>query len=328
MHSYKFLNINQAIPVLLQEIIAKGKNHQSRLGQTKELLHTNIEIINPLERVYFLNDLETNIFAQIAGSWWILSGNNDIDFLGKYLPNALKRSDDSITWRSAFGPRIRNWHGIDQLSEVIKLLNNRPESRRASMVLFDPIYDFQESKDVSTCVAVHFTTRLGSLDMTVDMRSMSILGSSSLTGNNSFEWSILHEIVAFCTQNNVGSLIFNINSFHLYQEDSRQAELILKNNQISNLAEYYIKYDYSTKIEKLDEKLRLFYQMESRIWNDEEVDFTILNDDLLISSLMMLNIYYCQKSGDTRLYQSLMEAMSNSDFKQAVYNFMNIVPTR
>lgn len=327
MHSYKFLNINQAIPVLLEEIVTKGQNHQSRLGQTKELLHTNIEIIKPLERVYFLNNLDSNIFAQIAGSWWVLSGNNDLDFLGKYLPNAQKRSDDSITWRSAFGPRIRNWHGVDQLLEVVKLLNKRPESRRASMVLFDPIYDFQESKDVSTCVAVHFTTRLGSLDMTVDMRSMSILGSSSLTGNNSFEWSILHEIVAFCTQNKVGSLIFNINSFHLYQEDSKQAKLILQNNKARSLVEYYPKYDYSTKIEKLDEKLRLFYQMENRIWSGEEVDFTLLGDDLLISSLMMLNIFYCQKSGNRKPCQSLIEAMSNLDFKQAAYNFIQTANT-
>jgi len=55
-----------------------------------------------------------------------------------YVPGTFaKESDDGQTVRSGYGERLMSFRGIDQLSNVIRLLRERGTTRRAVIQLFD-----------------------------------------------------------------------------------------------------------------------------------------------------------------------------------------------
>jgi len=99
------------------------------------------------------------------------------------------------TWRGAYGPRLRNWFGVDQVAAVFQLLRADHASRRAVINLFDPSRDFAQSKDVPCNNWLHFLIRDGHLVLNVVTRSNDIMWGFS--GINTFEWSVLHEMMAF-----------------------------------------------------------------------------------------------------------------------------------
>jgi thymidylate synthase len=104
---FSFRDASEAFTFTLEKLIKEGRPVPSRLGDTRELIAHLVTIEKPQERVYFLPFRDDNIFTKIAGSWWIMSGTNDLEFLELYLPTAQERSDDNLTWRAAFGPRLR-----------------------------------------------------------------------------------------------------------------------------------------------------------------------------------------------------------------------------
>lgn len=135
-------------------LIMEQDNVPSRAGLTKELCGVNIEITNPLERCFILPHRNDNIFAKIAETIWVLAGRNDIGWLSFYLPRAKDFSDDGKTWRAGYGPRLRNFTGVidlsssDQLMNIAKLLKDDPTTRRAVISLWDPGVDCCDSKDI------------------------------------------------------------------------------------------------------------------------------------------------------------------------------------
>jgi thymidylate synthase len=289
----KVRNNTHAVIDGLQTLLSEGMTTQSRLGTTKEILNYNITITRPLERLVQLPQIDTNIAAQIIDGWWILSGSNDIEILDTYLPEAHKRSDDDVTWRGGFGPRLRNWHGIDQLKEIIKLIHKRPESRRASLAVFDPIYDFHESKDVSTTNTIHFIVRNQKLHMSVDMRSADILGHEvpgGLFANNLYEWSLLLEAMAHWTGYSVGTLHLYIRSLHLYENDYDLARSIT--HDFSGTSVYEEKpikhFSFQTPYYELDTKLDMFFASEKLLATYTHDELPSIGDNLLDATLLYL----------------------------------------
>jgi thymidylate synthase len=277
----------------LSQLLESGQIVPSRFGTTREILNYHCTIERPLERIIQLPHFDTKIAAQIINGWWILSGSNDIGIIEKYLPQASRRSDDDVTWRGGFGPRLRNWHGVDQIKSVISIITSRPESRRACMSLFDPIYDFQESKDVSTTNSFFFIVRDNRLHMTVSMRSADILGSSvpgGLATNNLYEWSLLLEAMAFWTGYQVGRLHIHIHSLHLYQKDVLSAQTILDgwSGETMYQAKPYQKASFGTPFADFDTTIAEFFTIESRLRAIEISDIPSSNDPLIDTCLQFL----------------------------------------
>lgn len=131
-----YRNISFAAAGSFRDILNSGVSVSPRGGETKEILNRVTVLERPLERFLFLPDRMNDFVAQIAESIWVLAGKDDIVWLKEYLPRAPKYSDDGKTWRAAYGPRLRRWHGmVDQIDEVRKLLIEDPSSRRAVMGL-------------------------------------------------------------------------------------------------------------------------------------------------------------------------------------------------
>jgi thymidylate synthase len=235
-HSFEHTSVSEALPSILTMLLADGQEVGSRQGErTMEILMPRIALWKPWQREVLVPGRKASIAAQIAETMWVLAGRNDIEWLSHYLPRAGDFSDDGTTWTGGYGPRIRRWRsqpldnetfmGVDQLARVVDLLNRERGTRRAVMSIYDPSIDSVGGKDVPCNDFITFISRLGKLHMSVTTRSNDVIWGWS--GINQFEWSVLQEIVAKLTGNQIGTLTFNITSLHVYEKHWDKARKIM-----------------------------------------------------------------------------------------------------
>src|SRR5690348_1933711 len=143
-----YRNASEATFAGLAKLFAEGKVLTVRGHEIREIRNNILVLSHPLERCLFLPHRRNNVFTAIAETMWVLAGRNDIGWLKAYLPSVGKYSDDGSTWRAGYGPRLRNWRGVDQLKKVVELLLAEQATRRAAMSLYDPGCDFIDSKDI------------------------------------------------------------------------------------------------------------------------------------------------------------------------------------
>lgn len=236
MIGYNATNVNDALPVLLGDLLKLGDEVGSRLGErTMELTQIGITLTKPWQRELVLPERKASIAAQIAETMWVLAGRTDIGWLSHYLSRASDFSDDGQVWRAGYGARLRNFGGdhggpadkvigqvgVDQIAYIVDLLQRSPGSRQAVATIWDPTVDTEPGKDIACNNWLHFLARRGKLDLLVAIRSNDAMWGWS--GINAFEWSALQEIVAGMIGHEVGTLNFAVGSFHLYDRHWEKA---------------------------------------------------------------------------------------------------------
>jgi len=240
--NYEVPTVSQALPLILSDLLEYGHEVGSRNGRVKELLNTQIVLTDPTRREVLSLNRKANVFAQIAETLWVISGRNDIKWLGAYLPRAADYSDDEEVWRAGYGPRIRKWGGwphqdkggavgLDQLRYVVDTLRADPLSRQAVISIWDPTVDTTPGKDKACNTFLQFQSRGGALHLTATVRSNDAMWGWS--GINAFEWSTLQEMVASLLGIRVGELVFNIGSLHIYEQHWDKARRIEYENPSS-----------------------------------------------------------------------------------------------
>lgn len=210
-----YASISAAFLGELREILTSGEIIDVRGSRTRELVPRALEISESRERYLAVAGRNNNVFAQIAESMWVIAGRNDLEYLAPYLPRAPEFSDDGTTWRGGYGPRLRDWNGIDQVEQILRLLLEEPGSRRAVIGIYDPDRDFVESRDVPCNNWLHFMVRDDKVELHAVARSTDIWWGFS--GINIFEWSLLLEMVAYWLGREPGRLVFFTSSMHLYE---------------------------------------------------------------------------------------------------------------
>jgi thymidylate synthase len=221
-----FSNANDALIHMARVLQTKGRVFTGRTGDVTELKNVTFTLTRPLEREVTVPPRRASLAAQIAETLWVLSGRNDVEFISHYLPRAKDFSDDGVTWRAGYGPRLRNWHGVDQLDAVATMLANDPTTRRAVINLFDPAADLlSDSVDVpcNNWLVLQLVDRAGGpeLDLFVSTRSNDLIWGWS--GINQFEWSVLLEAIAWIVGATPGRVHYNIASLHFYP---RHAQMV------------------------------------------------------------------------------------------------------
>lgn len=228
-----YKNVQQAFP-LLCDLVLKGERLDSRVGATRERLHTTFTIQNPDERVSCWEPgiRKDDMFARLAETLWVLGGRSDVQWLERYLPRASQFSDDGQYWRAGYGKRMRHWPGhdnsyeVDQILGVIKELSEHPESRRAVINIWDPATDMDDWKDVPCNNWLHFLQRDGALHMAIGIRSNDLVWGWH--GINTFEWSVLQELIANSLDLVVGKQTYLIGSLHMYDRHFQMAADLVK----------------------------------------------------------------------------------------------------
>jgi thymidylate synthase len=315
-----YRNASAAFKGKLADVMARGDLVTVRGRTTRELRQQTITLDLPLERAIVVPHRRNNIFATIAETMWVMAGRDDVAYLEPYLPRALDYSDDGVTWRGAYGPRLRNWQGIDQVAQVSELLRREPSTRRAVMSLFDPARDFSDSLDIPCTNWLHFTVREGLLDLSVTVRSNDLFWGFS--GINTFEWSVLQEMVAFWTQTIPGRAHYFISSLHVYERHWGRAHDILASEPAVNRNPQSTEVGrFSTPQDDFPEVIASWFKLEEEIRSRTAVyeTLTAFPDPLLRDFLLMLNAFWAFQTGSN--VDDLLDDISDFDLCASALNF-------
>jgi hypothetical protein len=170
----------------------------------------------PWQRFLFDPQRRAHPFFHVAEALWMLSGSNDLAWLAQFNKRVFEFSDDGKTWRGAYGHRWFNYFGVDQIKEVIMLLRHQPDTRRAVLSMWDPVYDLgKPTKDVPCNTTIYFRVRADMLEMTVCCRSNDAIWGCH--GSNAVHFSFLHELVARAAGLHQGRMIQFSNNYHIYE---------------------------------------------------------------------------------------------------------------
>lgn len=211
----------------ISRVIEGGREVTRRTDPTRELVGESFAIMDPLQRCIVVRHRNNNVAASIAEALWTIAGRDDLAFIEPYLPRAAGYSDDGVTWRGAYGPRLRSHFGVDQLDEARRLLLHDSHTRRAAMSLFDPGSDYADvdTKDVPCNNWLHFLRVQDRLDLSVAVRSLDLMWGFS--GVDSFLWSVVHELMAAWAGLEVGRQHWFVGSCHVYENHLLRVEQML-----------------------------------------------------------------------------------------------------
>lgn len=321
-----YKNTTHALTDVLRRLMMLQDSVSPRGQETKELLSQKVAIQNPVERVYVVAGRHNNIFATIAETMWVIAGRNDLEFLSRYLPRAKAFSDDGLVWRAGYGPRLRNWHDTDQLKNVARILTENPDSRRAVVSLFDPAEDYTDSKDIPCNNWLHFLIRDGELHLNVAIRSNDAIWGFS--GINTFEWSVVQEMMAYWTKARVGRMTLFVSSLHIYSRHYARAHSIVDLAQPKSLYDFgFSSAPFAVSIDQIDVMLAKWFEIEDKIRkgkNHVEAEIASVSDSFFRATLEMLHIYnrFLEDASKQEL-AALIERLPSNDFKLAAIEYLS-----
>lgn len=116
-------NFSKLYYEILEYVLSKNiPLSTSRIGKVKDIGSAYFEISYDDLRLVYLNKRIINPFFALAEFSWIISGSNSLNTLQYFIKNYEQYSDDGNTLNGAYGFRLKEYFGIDQISKSIELL--------------------------------------------------------------------------------------------------------------------------------------------------------------------------------------------------------------
>lgn len=191
-------------------------------GSTIELLGVQLRLTNPRARLSH-SEMRGKVFSGLGEFLWYLTKSNKLSFIEYYIPHYRKESLDKKTVNGAYGLRLFGQRNLDQVSNVISLLNENPQSRRAVIQLFnaedvrDSIGKTPETRPEVPCTcSLQFLIRNAKLHLIVHMRSNDAYKGLS---HDIFAFTMLQELIARRIGCQLGQYRHVVGSLHLYTPD-------------------------------------------------------------------------------------------------------------
>ena len=208
----KFRNANSAYEYLHDRIIQEGVD----FADTKALFNVGFYITDPMDNRIINRERNWKLDYAEAEWQWYLSGDRNIEKLGELygkVPEIWKRmADKHGNVNSNYGWQ---WNRNGQLDKIIQMLQDNPDTRQATVSIYDgkEIQDY--SYDTPCTYAVQFTILHGRLDMCVTMRSNDLWYGFC---NDQYCFSELQRLVS--TQLNIepGTYYHFAHNMHLYND--------------------------------------------------------------------------------------------------------------
>jgi len=209
---------------VFRKLLTDGRAINPSRDPAVEVAATLLHLTNPRARLS-RSESRGRIFSALGELLWYLAKTDALDFIRYYIPEYEESSDDGKTIHGAYGPRLFNDNGIDQIANVIAVLRNRADSRRAVIQLFRATDISHPYKDVPCTCSMQFMLRGGQLDLVTTMRSNdAYLGLP----HDIFCFTMLQELVARSVRAEVGQYYHMIGSLHLYDKHREGARLYLR----------------------------------------------------------------------------------------------------
>jgi thymidylate synthase len=206
----KFNNANEAYEYFHNEIILNGVD----FAGTKALFNVGFTLQNPLDNIITNKERKFNIKYAEAEWEWYMSGNPDIEKLGEIygkIPVIWKRmANDLGKVNSNYGYQ---WQRNDQIGYVAKKLIADPNTRQATISIYDGKEHNIYSKDTPCTYAIQFTVLNSTLHMSVYMRSNDLWFGFCI---DQYCFSMMHLMMSKMTGYDVGTYYHHAHNLHLY----------------------------------------------------------------------------------------------------------------
>lgn len=265
MYTEEYNGINAFLVGSSKLLVSEGVKRETRGELSYELSEPFMfKIINPGARIITIPERKWNVVLPYAESLWIASGRNDMDYIIKYLPRMLEFSDDSITMRGGYGPRLRHYNyskndyaiksfypstenEVDQLKYVCQCFDADKNTRRAIISLGDVVKDctdknrcLKETKDIPCTRELHFVKQAGNnkLDLIVNMRSNDLIWGASAV--NVFNYTFMQEYMASILGLQLGCYYHIANNMHYYVRHKDKLINLSKLNDIEDVSYNYM----------------------------------------------------------------------------------------
>jgi thymidylate synthase len=187
-------------------------NHGRKEKNTLSVPSVGFFIENPMDNHINTPWRKWNPNYALAEWDWYLSGNRDASEIAKRAPIWYNMMDENNEVQSNYGWQ---WNRNDQLEKVIELLRKDPQTRRASISIFDGKEMDDYEKDTPCTYAINFYITDNKLNMQVMMRSNDlILGFC----NDQFCFSQLQQMVANKLLLLVGHYHHFVANMHIYEQ--------------------------------------------------------------------------------------------------------------
>jgi hypothetical protein len=288
----------------------------------------------------FVNSKFTNLGFRLAYFLWNLKGSNMLGSLNYYSKHVNDLTDDNMTLRGAYGPRMRFWIGADQLQEAINTnskiddpedfvkpkgvdqlqkcfedLENGMET--SSCVIFDPSLDFEDSKNIPDLISITFKRVCDRLDMIANFGTICL---NKDFVNDYFFLSLLH--ICMCSLMNKNGFIyfcianpkFSEDKIEFYEYNYKHNDLLPQDFLIGAF------WDNIFKLYDFEKHLRCAIYKESV--HSEQVDLIGHCDMLLRKFIEPIEDAFWQDFGKTILICSLLK-YGDSNYKNYIEDIIN-----
>jgi len=203
-----FLNANEAYEYFLDKIILEG----IEFDNTKALFNVGFEIQHPMWNTIYNEERKWNP-KYAAREWeWYLSGDPSGVEISKYAPMWKNMMDEDGNVRSNYGWQ---WKRNNQLSKIVDLIRDNPNTRKATISIYDGKEIDTYSNDTPCTYAVQFTILDGKLNMAVLMRSNDLWYGFC---NDQYCFSMLQQMIADFLSIEVGTYYHFAHNLHLYND--------------------------------------------------------------------------------------------------------------
>lgn len=199
---------------LYKDLIDNGEQVDSRVGATKHITDYTFCLEDPTQCVVYSSIRRLSWKYMLAELIWYFSGDNSVEFIGKYAKMWNSLTDDGKTVNSAYGYRIMKQFGFNQLEFVIDKLKKNPHDRQAVIHIKDP--SNKPTKDTPCTCLLQFTVMHGKLNCHTYMRSNDIWFG---TPYDVIFFTLLQQIVSLETGIPLGKYYHTIGDFHVYLKD-------------------------------------------------------------------------------------------------------------
>lgn len=196
-----------------------------RGGATSEVLHASLRITDPRQRWVTSRRPAINPAFAIAEAFWILGGRDDAHFVNFWNPALPRYAGSGESYHGAYGKRLRDGFGFDQIDRAIDALSRSPDSRQVVLQIWDPRIDAPSAdgspatQDIPCNICSILKLRNNRLEWLQIMRSNDIFRG---TPYNIVQFTIIQEYIAGCINAELGDFILFSDSLHAYAADLRQ----------------------------------------------------------------------------------------------------------
>jgi len=295
------LTLDDLLHEVFEELLTRPFNLKATRGDTSEVFGALLTLKNPRARLS-RTEIKGTPFSALGELLWYLSKKNDLDFITHYIPLYKMESEDNKTVYGGYGSRLFNFRGkFNQIKNVIRLLKERPTTRRAVIQLFDAKDIASKRKEIPCTCSMQFLIRDGKLHMITHMRSNdAYLGLP----HDIFTFTMIQEIIARSIGVNLGEYKHSVGSLHMYKKHTESVKKYLDEGFQSTKIKMPAMPDSNPWL-----AIASVLRAEAKIRRSEKVDlFRFKQAPYWLDLIRLLQIHTLFKNKD---YQSIEEIKRN-----------------